>query len=308
MKYKSRIGIDLGGTKTAIIAFDQHDQVLFETRQPTPKGDYRGTLGLIAQLVEVAKDVSPAPVSVGIGMPGSISPQTGLVQNANSTWLNNKPFKQDLQSVLGQPVRLANDANCLALSEGLDGAGAGHSSLFAVIIGTGCGGALITNGQLHSGTHSIAGEWGHTPLPWIQPDEFPGPQCWCGQRGCIETWVSGSGLESDHAARTGRRLTAREIVESAQNDSDCQHVLDDHTGRMARALAMIYNIFDPDIVVLGGGLSQMPHLYQQLPELMAPFIFADHFIGKIVPAQHGDASGVRGAARLWDIKAGNEPE
>jgi fructokinase len=233
-------------------------------------------------------------------MPGSLSPASGLVQNANSTWLNGRPFGRDLEAHLSRPVRLANDANCFALSEAVDGAGAGARSVLGVILGTGCGGGLVYDGALIDGPRGIGGEWGHNPLPWPRGDEHPGPACWCGRTGCMETWVSGPGLEADHARATGECLAADAIAARATaGDAKARATLDRHASRLARGLATVVNVFDPEVIVLGGGLSKLAHLYEVLPALVAPHVFADTPQVAIKPPRWGDAGGVRGAAWLW---------
>jgi fructokinase len=295
-----RAGIDLGGTKIAGVLFDGSEQVVAETRRPSPHGDYDATLEAIAAVVRDLEATAGASASVGIGMPGCVAPTTGRVQNANSTWLNDKPIKTDMEARLGRPVRLANDANCFVLSEATDGAAAGAGVVFGVIIGTGCGGGITVDGRLVNGPRAISGEWGHTPLPWMTADEFDRTQCWCGRKGCLETWVSGTGLSRDHQQQTGRASTGEEIVAlAATGDADAQSALDRHASRLARGLAMICNVLDPHVIVLGGGLSRLGHLYTALPELMAPYILAADTSVIIRPPQWGDASGVRGAARLW---------
>ncbi len=301
MKTGNKIGIDLGGSKISAIALDDSGGVLFEKRMTTPKGDYPGVVHKITQLVGQARVKCENNPAIGIGIPGSCSPQTGKIQNANSTWMNGQDFQTDISTALNQPVKIANDANCFVLSESYDGAAADAKTVFGVIIGTGCGGGLVINGQLQTGRHAISGEWGHTPLPWQNKSEFPAPQCWCGRKGCLELWVSGSGLERDCLAITQKTLSATEISSHAQNgDKKCRDLLNNHADRLARGLAMITNIIDPDVIVLGGGLSNMDHLYDDLPKLMAPYVFADHFVPNIKRPVHGDDSGVRGAARLWD--------
>lgn len=295
-----RIGVDLGGTKIAGLALGVGDRILAETRVLTPRGDYEATIRSIVDVVGALEREARGSGSVGIGIPGSIVPATGLVQNANSTCLNGQPLGKDLGDALGRPVRFANDANCLAMSEATDGAAQGARSVFAVIAGTGLGGGIWVNGELIEGARRIGGEWGHTPLPWMTAAEFPGPVCWCGRTGCLETFVSGTGLENDDAAATGRRRSAIEIVEAAQGgDPAARASLDRHASRFARGLALIANILDPEVVVLGGGLSQMSHLYDELPRRAAPYIFAEDKALKVLPPRWGDASGVRGAARLW---------
>jgi len=295
-----KIGIDLGGSKIAGIVLSNVDKVLFENRLATPKGDYRAVVQSIVGLVAQARSVCQSQPTVGIGIPGSQSPQTGRIQNANSTWMNGQDFSNDITEALGQPVKIVNDANCLALSENRDGAAVGAKTVFAVIIGTGCGGGLVVNGKVVTERHAIAGEWGHAPLPWPNDSEFPPPLCWCGRKGCLEMWVSGSGIERDCRTTTTKTLSAEEISSRVASDPECRQMVDDHCDRLARGLAMISNIIDPDVIVLGGGLSNMDHLYRKLPALMAPYIFADHFSPNIKRPVHGDASGVRGAARLWD--------
>ena len=296
-----RIGIDLGGTKIAAIVLADGDKVLFEDRVATPKGDYRGVIAAICDLAGAARAVCRDKATVGIGIPGSQSPQTGTIQNANSTWMNGQDFQLDISKALGQQVKIANDANCLALSEAHDGTGRDAHVVFGVIIGTGCGGGLVIDKKPVVGRHAITGEWGHTPLPWPDDSEIPAPECWCGLKGCLELWVSGSGLERDFRLKSGMDCKAHEIASMAENgDAICQAAVERHANRLARGLAMITNIIDPDVIVLGGGLSNMDHLYRQLPGLMKPYIFADHFKANVCRAVHGDASGVRGAARLWD--------
>ncbi|MCL4765884.1 MAG: ROK family protein [Hyphomicrobiaceae bacterium] len=294
-----RIGIDLGGTKIAGLALLPGGRTLPEVRMPTPREDYGATLDAIQQIVARLEAGAGARGTVGVGMPGSISPATGLVQNANSTWLNGRPFDRDLANRLQRPVRLANDANCFALSEATDGAAAGARSVFGVILGTGCGGGLVIGGRLVDGPRGIAGEWGHNPLPWATPDECPGPRCWCGRPGCIEAWVCGPALESDYARAAGERLASPEIgSRAAAGESAARETLARHASRLARSLAHVVNMLDPEVIVLGGGLSQMQHLYLVLPELMAPHVFSDSPGFDIRPPVWGDASGARGAARL----------
>ncbi len=295
-----RIGVDLGGTKIAAVALLPGERISEELRVPTPRGDYEGTLNAICDLVLQLEAEAGARGTVGVGMPGSISPATGLVQNSNSRWLNRQPFDRDLSQRLGRRVRLANDANCFALSEATDGAAAGAHCVFGVILGTGCGGGIVINGELLNGPRGIAGEWGHNPLPWPEPDEYPGRRCWCGRPNCIETWVAGPAMESDHERATGERILATEIGErAAAGDPAARETLARHASRLARALAHVVNILDPEVIVLGGGLSQLEHLYDVLPKLMAPFVLSDEANIDIRPPKWGDASGVRGAAWLW---------
>ncbi len=300
-----QIGVDLGGTKTALIVLSQDGQTLYSSRRPTPRHDYHATIETITEMVKEAEAEAECgcKMSVGIGMPGSISPHSGLVQNANSTWLNNKPFSQDLALSLGREIKTANDANCLALSEAVDGAAQGAKSVFGVIIGTGCGGGLVHHNTLIQGHRHIGGEWGHTPLPWISKQEFEQidqHQCWCGLSSCMESWVSGPALAADHLHITKQDITAEALYQLAlSGDQPCLHSLSRHTARLARGLAMIVNIFDPEVIVLGGGLSKMQHLYQDLPKAITRYIFSDNRSIDIRAPKHGDASGVRGAARLW---------
>jgi fructokinase len=300
---KLRIGIDLGGSKIAGIAIGAAGRVLAEHRMPAPRSDYGATLGAIEEaigLLERRAAVAVGSCSIGIGMPGSIAPGSGLVQNANSTWLNGRPFGRDLEVRLGRPVRLANDANCFALSEAVDGAAQGARSVFGVILGTGCGGGLVYAGAVIDGPRGIGGEWGHNPLPWARPEEHPGPRCWCGRDGCMETWVSGPGLEADYARCTGIQLTTVEIAaRAAAADGDAQAAFDRHASRLARGLAHVVNVFDPEVIVLGGGLSELGHLYAALPGLMRPYIFAECGEVALKPPRWGNAGGVRGAAWLW---------
>jgi fructokinase len=295
-----RIGIDLGGTKIEAIALDAARQERFRHRVPTPRGSYDGTIEAVASLVERAEAVVGSS-TVGIGMPGVISPATGLVKNANSTWLNGRPLAEDLATRLNRPVRLANDANCFALSEATDGAAAGKAVVFGVILGTGVGGGLIVCGRVVTGANAIAGEWGHNALPWPETAELPGPDCYCGRRGCIETFLSGPALAADHRQRTGVRLDAASIVSAAAaGDSAAQTSVAIYERRLARGLASIINVLDPDAIVLGGGLSNMSSLYERVPRLWGEFVFSDAVVTRLVRAAHGDSSGVRGAAWLWD--------
>ncbi|GEO82466.1 ROK family protein [Pararhodospirillum oryzae] len=295
-----RLGIDLGGTKIEIIALDPDGTVRVRRRVPTPRGDYDQTLATIAALVAEAEAEVGRRGSVGVGMPGTLDPQTGLVKNANSTWLIGRPFDQDLARVLGRPVRIANDADCLALSEAHDGAGAGAPIVFAVILGTGVGGGLVVNGHLVGGPNAITGEWGHIPLPWPHDDERPGPACYCGRLGCVETFCSGPGMAADHRAHTGQVLDAAEIAARAQaGDGAAQATLERHANRLARALAVVITLLDPHVIVLGGGVGTMPHLTRDLPRLWAPWVFSPQTLTRVAIPRHGDSSGVRGAAWLW---------
>jgi len=266
----------------------------------TPRGEYHGTIDAIAGLVEEAERSVGARCSVGIGMPGAISPATGVVKNANSTWLNGRHLREDLEARLARPVRLANDANCFALSEASDGAGAGAETVFGVIIGTGCGGGVVVRGGVLTGPNAVAGEWGHTPLPWPRDDERPGPPCYCGKRGCLETFISGTGLALDYEAHSGAHLTASEVVTRATGgDAAARATLDRYVDRLARGLATVVNLLDPDVIVLGGGMSNVGTLYSEVPLRLPDYVFSDRVATRVVPPKHGDSSGVRGAAWLW---------
>jgi fructokinase len=293
------IGIDLGGTKISGIVLSEGPDPLAKRRIDAPRENYRDTLHAVRDLVHnLETDVARDPLPVGIGVPGSISPKDGCLQGANSIWLNGEPLDRDLQELLGRSLRLANDANCFALSEYTDGAARGADTVFGVIIGTGCGGGIVRYGKIIDGPRGIGGEWGHNPLPAPEPVEVPGPDCWCGRQGCMETWVSGPGLEADYLRASGKVLTASDVA-SATDDAIAVSCLEKHASRLARGLAGVINLIDPDVIVLGGGLSNMPHLYSRLPELISPHIFATDCSIDIRPPKHGDDSGVRGAARLW---------
>jgi len=295
-----RLGIDLGGTKIAGIILDTEGRVRAEARVATPRGDYAGTLQAIADLVAQLESEVGGRCSVGLGMPGAISSQTGLVKNANSTWLNGQPFLSDLEAVLDRPVRAENDANCLAVSEAVDGAGAGAGIVWAIILGTGVGSGIALRGRALSGRDRIAGEWGHNPLPRPIDAERPGPPCYCGRSGCIETWVSGPGLAADHLRRTGAVAGGEAIVAAMRaGDADAQATFAAYLDRLGRSVAYVVNILDPDMIVVGGGLSRLPELIDGLPAATAPHVFSDTFDTPIRASLHGDASGVRGAAWLW---------
>lgn len=297
-----RIGIDLGGTKIAGLALGAAGETLAQCRVATPRDDYEGTLCAIQAVVKDLEAAVGEKGRVGVGMPGTISPASGLVKNANSVWLIGRPFREDLEARLGRPVRLANDANCFALSEAADGAGAGADVVFGVIIGTGTGGGVVVRQQVWVGPNAVAGEWGHNPLPWPEAGESPGPPCYCGRRGCIETFLSGPGLARDHAEHGGERLSAEAIVEGATlGQAECRATLTRYVGRMARALASVINVLDPDVVVLGGGLSKVARLYEDVPRLWGRWVFSDQVFTRLVLPAHGDASGVRGAAWLWNV-------
>ena len=295
-----RIGIDLGGTKIEGIVLTPDGTELERERIPTPQGDYRGTLEAVAALVSGLEDRTGRQCPVGIGMPGSWSRATGRVKNANSVCLNGQLLQHDLESLLGRHVRFANDADCLALSEATDGAAAGAGVVFGVIVGTGTGGGIVVRGEPVGGPNGIAGEWGHNPLPWPRPDELPGPDCYCGLQGCIETWLSGPALARDYRHRHGSELAASEIAGYAgAGDARALETLERYTDRMARALASVINILDPDVIVLGGGVSNVRLLYTAVPARWERYVFSDRVDTRLVPAQHGDSSGVRGAAWLW---------
>jgi len=299
-----RIGVDLGGTKIAIIALDGNGVVLTRRRITTPREDYPATVDAIAALVHAVEAELGRRGSVGVGIPGAISPATGLVKNANSTWLIGKPLDRDLAAALDRPVRLANDANCFAVSEATDGAARGAGVVFGVIVGTGTGGGVVVNGRPLHGANAIGGEWGHNPLPWPRADELPGPACYCGQHGCIETWLSGPGFEREFAAVTGRHLGAAAIVQAAESgEAAAEATLARYEDRMARALASIINLLDPDVIVLGGGMSNIARLYRNVPRLWTQYVFSDRVDTRLLPPAHGDASGVRGAAWLWPVGA-----
>lgn len=294
-----RIGVDFGGTKIEAALLDDAGAFAARIREPNP-GSYDAALRLVADLIaRVEAEAGPAR-SVGLAIPGSPSPRTGLIRNANSTYLNGRRFGEDLETTLQRPVRLANDANCLALSEAADGAGKGAASVFGVILGTGCGGGLVIDGKLVEGAHGVAAEIGHISLPWPAAEEAPGPVCWCGLYGCLETWVSGTGFQRDHEATTGRAWKAQAVVEAARNgDAGAATTLDRYIDRLGRALAMVVNLVDPEVLVLGGGMSNVGELYERLPEIVTRYAFSDHWDGRILAARWGDSSGVRGAARLW---------
>jgi len=291
----------LGGTKIEIAALDDAGAVRHRERSATPAGDYRATVEAIAGLVDRAEAALGERGSVGIAMPGAISLATGRVKNANSTWLNGKPLKEDLEKRLAREVRLANDANCFALSEATDGAGRGAAIVFGVILGTGVGGGIVAHGRILEGANAIAGEWGHNALPLPRADDRPLPLCYCGRRACIETYLSGPGLSADHARASGERIAAAEIAErAARGDARCGEAIARYVERLARALASVINVVDPDVIVLGGGLSRIPALYEAVPGRWGEHVFSDQVRTRLVPPVHGDASGVRGAAWLWN--------
>jgi fructokinase len=295
-----RIGIDLGGTKIEALAIDNKGVELARHRIDAPRDDYAASISAIAGLVHRLEEETGRIGTVGAGIPGSISGKTGLVKNSNSTWLNGTPLHHDLATALGREVRVANDANCLAVSEATDGAAAGKRVVFGVILGTGCGGGIAFNGQVHAGPNGVAGEWGHNPLPWQRPEEYPGPLCYCGKRGCMEMWVSGTGVALDYKQSTGEQKTTREIMADFEAGAAAAiAVVERFEDRLARGLAQVINILDPDVLVLGGGLSKAQHLYQSIPKKLAAYVFGGEAETPIVQAMYGDSSGVRGAAWLW---------
>jgi fructokinase len=298
-----RIGIDLGGTKTEIIVLDGEGQELLRRRAPTPRDDYAATLAGVVALVDSAERQLALPAghaSVGIGTPGSVSRATGLLRGSNSVVLNGKPIVADLEKRLGRPVRVSNDANCFALSEATDGNGQGAAVVFGVILGTGVGGGIVVNGHVLDGVNGIAGEWGHNPLPWPRDDERPGPACFCGRNGCIETFLSGTGLERDHREVTGMAAHAADIVAAATaGNAASEATLARYEERLARSLAHVINLLDPEVIVLGGGLSNVDRLYTNVPRLWGPWVFSDRVDTRLVKNRYGDSSGVRGAAWLW---------
>ena len=292
-----RIGIDLGGTKTEIAVLGPDGTLSLRRRIPTARGYEAALMGIVGLVRELEAELGTR-ATVGVGIPGSISPVTGLVKNANSNALNGHPFDRDLGALLDREIRVANDANCFALSEASDGAGAGAHCVFGVIMGTGCGGGVVIGGQVLEGRQRVAGEWGHTPLPWPHAEEYPGPVCWCGRHNCLETRLSGTGLAEDcdgPGARDASEIPAR----AAAGEARAQHALARHADRLARGLAVVVNLIDPDVIVLGGGLSNMAHLYEQVPPLLSRYVFSDVAVTPVVPHRHGDSSGVRGAAWLW---------
>lgn len=300
-----RIGIDLGGTKTEVIALSDHGEELFRYRVPTPRDDYDKTVENIIGLVKRAEQETGQQGSVGLGIPGTLSPFTRRVKNANSTWLNGQPLDKDLQQRLGREVRIANDANCLAVSEAVDGAAAGKQTVFAVIIGTGCGAGVALNGHAHSGGNGNAGEWGHNPLPWMDEDELRYREevpCYCGKQGCIETFISGTGFATDYQRLSGIDLKGAEIIKRLeQQDPVAELAMSRYEMRLAKSLAHVVNILDPDMIVLGGGMSNVERLYQTVPQLVKNWVFGGEFATPIRRAVHGDSSGVRGAAWLWPL-------
>ena len=304
-----RIGIDWGGTKIEAIALSDDGAVLARKRVATPQHNYEACIAAAAGLVREIEAALGQTGTVGIGIPGAISPATGLVKNANSVWLNGRSLDMDMAQALGRAVRIENDANCLAVSEAVDGAGADAAVVWAVILGTGAGSGIAVNGRPLVGRHRIAGEWGHNPLPWPRDQERPGPDCYCGRQGCLETFVSGTGIAADHQRRTGQALKPEAIVSAMRaGDAEARQTYDLFVDRLARGLAHVVNILDPDVIVLGGGLSEVDELYAVLPTRIAPFVFSDAFDTPVRKSQHGSSSGVRGAAWLWTTEQGPRPK
>ncbi len=298
------LGIDLGGTKIEIIALDEAGEVLLRRRRPSPRNNYRDTLETLRDMIAETEFELGTKGTLGFGTPGAISPATGLLKNSNSTWLNGKPFDKDLADCLGREIAIANDADCLALSEATDGAAAGASTVFCVIIGTGVGGGVVVRGQPLAGPNAIAGEWGHNQLPWPEAGELPGPACYCGRSGCIETWLSGPGMAADHLAVTGERVEPPAIVAAAaEGDTVAEATLKRYEQRLARGLAMVINLIDPDVIVLGGGLSKLERLYRSVPDNWERYVFSDSVRTRLRAPAHGDSSGVRGAAWLGRNRA-----
>jgi fructokinase len=297
-----RIGVDFGGTKIEAAALDPDGRFVARVRAPNP-GEYRAAIEAVVSLVgEAERDAGISGATVGLGMPGSISPHTGLVRNANSVWLNGTPFDRDLAEALGRPIRAQNDANCFALSEAMDGAAASASVVFGAILGTGCGGGVVAGGALVEGVNRIGGEWGHTPLPWPSEHERGAHTCWCGRIDCLETWISGSAFRADYQSTTGRLLDGHAIVAAGDaGDPDARAALDRYVDRLGRAFAVICDIIDPDVIVCGGGMSNVAALYEVTRPIVERYAFSDSFATRIVPAAHGDSSGVRGAAWLWPL-------
>lgn len=299
-----RLGIDWGGTKMEIIALEHGGSERFRKRVATPRGDYDGCIRTVAGLVAAAEEATSARGTVGLGIPGSLSPATGLVKNANSTWMNGKPLDRDLEAALCRPVRIQNDANCLAVSEATDGAGAGATIVHAIIVGTGCGSGVAINGRAHRGANGIGGEWGNIPVPWMSAEEFPGPECWTGKRGSIDRLCSGTGFQWDYGQATGLSLAGAEIMARARaGETEATAAFERYVSRLGRAMAMVANILDPDVFVLGGGMSNIDELYERLPDEMRKHVFSDQYDVPVRKAKHGDSSGVRGAAWLWNDAA-----
>jgi len=296
-----RVGLDIGGTKTELVALDAGDRECLRRRAPTPHRSYEEALEELAAMVAAAEAELGATASVGIGMPGTISPSSGLVQNAYATPYNGRPLKRDLERLLARELRFGNDANCFALSEAADGAARGARCVFGAILGTGAGGGIVIDGRVLEGANGISGEWGHTPLPWLESDEYPGPLCYCGRKGCVERFVCGPALVADHEQAEGTRLAPAQIAAgAAAGDAGCVRTLERYERRLARALAQVINLLDPAVIVVGGGLSRIERIYANVPRLWRAFVYSEDVVTRLVPALHGDASGVRGAAHLWE--------
>jgi fructokinase len=293
------LGIDLGGTKIEIVALDPAGRELMRERVATPQGDYRATLLAVVELVRSAEARLRRQGTVGIGTPGALSNDNRLLKNSNSICLIGRPFLEDLEQMLDRPIRLENDANCFALSEATDGSASGSDVVFGAILGTGVGGGIVVHNRVLTGPNSIAGEWGHNPLPWPNVDELPGPPCYCGKKGCIETFLSGPGFAADHAVRTGESIDPKTIAErAAGGDMLCRQTVSLYENRLARSLAVVINVLDPDVIVLGGGMSNIDSLYENVPRLWRQYVFSDLVVTRLLAAKHGDSSGVRGAAWL----------
>jgi fructokinase len=299
-----RIGVDFGGTKIEAAALAPDGRIVGRVREPNP-GEYQAAIHKVVEVVaETERQAGDTAARIGMGVPGSISRRTGMLRNANSTWLNGKPFREDLEKGFGRPVRLENDANCFALSEASDGAAMGARVVFGVIIGTGCGGGLVVEGRMIEGVNGITGEWGHTPLPWAAGEELPGHLCWCGRPNCLETWIAGSGFVADYNRATGKTVkSGADIIAAAEaGEPDAEAALGRYVDRLGRALAVLADIVDPDVIVLGGGMSNVDALYERVPPVAARWAFSDVFDTRVVKAMHGDSSGVRGAAWLWPLE------
>lgn len=298
-----RIGVDFGGTKIEAAALDEAGEYAARVREPNP-GDYQGAIAAVVKVVgEAERQAGVKEATVGMGMPGSISPKTGRMRNANSVWLNDMPFKEDLEKALGRPIRMENDANCFALSEATDGAGAGAEGVFGAILGTGCGGGVVVRGRTVEGHNRIGGEWGHSPLPWPSAEERASHTCWCGRTDCLETWISGTAFWEDYHRVTGRKLAGDEIMAAARaGEAEAVSAFDRYVNRLGRALAVICDVMDPDVIVFGGGMSNTLELYERVPPVVARYAFSDVFTTRILQAEHGDSSGVRGAAWLWPLE------
>ncbi|NYF81132.1 fructokinase [Granulicella arctica] len=294
-----RIGVDVGGTKIEALALDRSGHELARYRVDTPR-EYAGTIAAVVGLVDRLESETGQRGTVGVGIPGTVVSSTGLVKNANSLWLNGRPFDKDLSSALGREARVANDANCLVVSEATDGAAAGVEVVFGVILGTGCGGGVALSGRVHAGRGGVAGEWGHNPLPWPNEDEVPGPPCYCGRRGCLETWISGTGFMADYERHTGKKLKGAEIVMASEaGDVEALAALERLENRIARGLAMMINVLDPDAIVIGGGVSRIDRIYAAVIRQLPEYVFGGTCDTPVLKAMHGDSSGVRGAAWLW---------